>query len=336
MFFKKEIFKAITLVIFSIILTLLGLELTFRNVSPTKFNLFISHTTENWGDSDKFLSIQVVRPSRTLGYEWIPDSNGGWAKINSLGMLDHEHQKYKSKGVYRIICLGDSTTANSDYVRILEKLLNENKEIKEFEVWNCGVTGYNVIQYCRALEEKWLKYDPDMVIIGFCLNDFVPTPLVVSEGNRLVGYFPHKEILPIVSPLLLRHSALYRFIVMKLYFSQNDDYYKEIIRDSRYYLRKTKKLLSAKRMQFIVVILGLAKRIEDCPQRWRDNYSYIKEITNDYNIGSLDMVPIFQNNNPESLSLTDELHFNQKGSQIVAEAIQGYLKQNFKVKSCQY
>lgn len=206
-FFKKELLKIITLVIFSIILTLLGLELAFRIISPTKFNFFINHTTENWMDSDAFLSNQVARSSKTLGYEWVPNSKRGWININSLGMFDRERQKYKPKDIYRIICLGDSTTANSDYVRILEKLLNKNEGREKFEVWNCAVTGYNVIQYCRALEEKWLRYAPDMVIIGFCLNDFAPTPLAVRENNHVVGYFPHKEILPTVSPFLLKHSG---------------------------------------------------------------------------------------------------------------------------------
>lgn len=117
---------------------------------------------------------------------------------------------------------------------------------------------------------------------------------------------------------------------MRLFFSKNNDYYKEIIKTSRYYLQEIKELLSTKRIRFVIVILGLTERFEDCPLMWKSNYNQIKEIINDYNIDSLDTVPIFQNNNPESLKLNDELHFNQKGSQIIAEAIYAYLKQNLK------
>jgi lysophospholipase L1-like esterase len=329
-FFKKELLKIITLVIFSISLTFLGLELVFRIIYPVNFQFFINHSTKDWTDSDIFLSNQVARSSKTLGYEWVPNSKRGWMNINSLGMLDRERQKYKPKDIYRIICLGDSTTANSDYVRILEKLLNKNEGREKFEVWNCAVTGYNIIQYCRALEEKWLKYKPDMIIIGFCLNDFDTTPLAVRENNHVVGYFPRKEILPTVSPFLLKHSGLYRFIVMRLFFSKSYDYSKEIIKTGRYYLQEIKEVLSTKRIRFVIVILGLTERFEDCPLMWKSNYNQIKEIINDYNIESLDMVSIFQRSNPESLRLHDELHFNEKGSQIVAEAIYVYLKQNLK------
>ena len=104
-----------------------------------------------------------------------------------------------------------------------------------------------------------------------------------------------------------------------------------MIQTSRDYLRQTKDLLSAKNTRFLIVILGLTKRLEDNPKGWRDNYVQIKQIINDYTINSLDTVPLFQQNSPESLMLNDELHFNQKGSKI-AEAIYSYLKQNLKME----
>lgn len=325
---KKEWVKIFLLVVISISLTFLILELSFRVFCPVNFYSFISHSTKSWTDADVILNRQAVRISRTLGYEWVPNVQKGWLRTNSLGMYDRQRQKYKPPGTYRIICLGDSTTANSDYVRMLEALLNRGEQ--RYEVWNCAVTKYNLIQYCRALKEKWIKFDPDMVIIGFCLNDFTPTPLVVKEDNRIVGYFPDEEVLPAVNPFLLKHSALYRFIAAKLFFSKNVDYSEKMIQTSRAYLRQTKDLLSAKNARFLIVILGLTKRFEENPKTWRDNYVQIKQIINDYSINSLDTVPLFQQNNPESLMLHDELHFNQKGSTIVAETIYAYLKQKLK------
>jgi len=75
-------------------------------------------------------------------------------------MLDKERTKDKPKETYRIICLGDSTTANSEYAAILEELLNKNTKKYSFEVWNCAVKGYSATQYYQALKEKWLRYNP--------------------------------------------------------------------------------------------------------------------------------------------------------------------------------
>ena len=56
--------------------------------------------------------------------------------INSAGFRDQEHQKAKPDGTYRIVVLGDSTTAGNGvpvfeslYTERLEKLLNQNVSI---------------------------------------------------------------------------------------------------------------------------------------------------------------------------------------------------------------
>lgn len=95
---KREWLKAIILIVFSISLTFLILELSFRVFHPINFQSFISHSTKNWTDNDIFLNARVVRPSRTLGYEWIPNAKLRWVQINSLGMLDENDKNINLKG----------------------------------------------------------------------------------------------------------------------------------------------------------------------------------------------------------------------------------------------
>lgn len=281
----------------------------------------MQRSTKLWESKPGF--SKYFRPSKSLGYEYEPNSMIG---TNSLGMLDRERAGEKPEGVYRIICLGDSTTANSEYVSNLEKLLNENKNDRRFEVWNCGVSAYGVFQYCHALKEKWLHYDPDMVIIGFCLNDFETTPLVIRESDHLVGYFPYKEILSEINPFLFEHSAFYRFIIARLFVFKKWDRNGDIFEISRSHLKDVKDLLSERKIGFLIVIFGLVDKLEDYPS-WMQNYKRIKAIIKDYNIKSIDMIPIFEANGPENLRLfeNDEFHFNNKGSQVIAETIYAYL-----------
>ncbi len=214
----KRIFRIeVLLAVFFIIPALLILELAFRILHPININSIMARSTKTW-KTPKLTFNQILRPSQTLGYELVPNSDS----VNSLGMMDKERVKYKTDGVYRIVCVGDSTTGNSKYVEMLEGLLNRSIKKPKFEVWNCGVLGYGVLQYCRALKEKWLQYDPDMVIIGFCLNDFETTPLVVREKNGLVGYFPHREILPHINPFLFLHSHIYRFFIERRFLSKSN------------------------------------------------------------------------------------------------------------------
>lgn len=321
----KRIFKSILVGIFSTILIISIFELIFKKLAPVSYGEIMSRSTQTWDCEEDFFTRKNFRQSQSLGYEFEPNSIMG---TNSLGMLDRERTKKKPEGVYRIISLGDSTTANSGYVNSLEKLLNKNKKDRRFEVWNCGVSGYGLIQYCRALKEKWLHCNPDMVIIGFCLNDFDTTPLVIRESNHLVGYFPHKEVSPKINPFLFEHSAFYRFIIMRLFLSdKRDNYNSDINKVSRVYLKNMKDLLVEKKINFLIVIFGLVERFEDYAPGRKEDYGEIRSIVKGLDIEFIDMVPVFEKNNPVDLKVrsTDELHFNQRGSQIIAIAIYKYL-----------
>jgi lysophospholipase L1-like esterase len=57
------------------------------------------------------------------------------------------------------------------YPKVLERLLNEGSSGKRYEVFNMGVGGYHTSQEVETLRYKGLAFDPDYVLIGFCLND---------------------------------------------------------------------------------------------------------------------------------------------------------------------
>lgn len=83
----------------------------------------------------------------------------------------------KPKGVFRIIVLGDSLTwgaglaTGERYTNLLSRRLNE--EIKEsvFEVLNLAHSGAPLIAYRNRLVKYVDILDPDLIIVGFCLND---------------------------------------------------------------------------------------------------------------------------------------------------------------------
>ena len=74
---------------------------------------------------------------------------------------------------------------------------------------NFGVSGYNSSQEVRTLETKALAYEPDLVVLQYCMNDRrsrdggIVKELRAREADGLDPRW--------VSPLLSR-SALYRFV----------------------------------------------------------------------------------------------------------------------------
>jgi len=74
--------------------------------------------------------------------------------------------------------------------------------------------------------------------------------------------------------------------------------------------------------------MSYLKKFKDYSEYEKWAYSSILEIASHLDIESLDMAPIFGTRNPEALrhEPDDFIHFNQKGSGLVAGAIYDYLK----------
>ena len=145
-----------------------------------------------------------------LGYEHRPGPG-----INVFGNYDRDYSLKKPKGTFRILVLGDSITEAGGYVKRLEYLLNSSGLNKKFEVWNCGVGGYGIKQYWGYLESKGSRFSPDMIIVGFCLNDFDDFTVVLppdENGDLAVSYNMDLRNERINGGLFV-HSNLYRYIL---------------------------------------------------------------------------------------------------------------------------
>ena len=84
-------------------------------------------------------------------------------------------QSIKQKGAYRIICLGESTTAlggENSYPSQLEEVLNQRSKRVKFSVINKGIGGCRTPLILSQLEANLDKYQPDMVITMMGINDY--------------------------------------------------------------------------------------------------------------------------------------------------------------------
>jgi lysophospholipase L1-like esterase len=98
-------------------------------------------------------------------------------RVNSLGLRNPEVELAKPPGVRRLAVLGDSITfgywvaEEQAYPRQLERLLAARGDKPRVEVLNFGVPGYNLDQELQVLRIKAAAFQPDAVLVGFCLND---------------------------------------------------------------------------------------------------------------------------------------------------------------------
>lgn len=127
------------------------------------------------------LSLKTHRPSanKKLGYELIPESasfeDNTWYRINKDGIRDEVYAQLKAKNTYRIAAVGDSCTfgmavdLRDTWPKQLESELRRSHP--SVEVINFGVMGYGASQEAELIREKVLGYAPDLIVIGYSLND---------------------------------------------------------------------------------------------------------------------------------------------------------------------
>lgn len=130
-------------------------------------------------------------------YTW-----GHLVENNKHGFREREFSSPKPPGTYRIMVLGDSFTwgqglaVRERYTAIAEKLLNERFDDRNFEVLNFGVRGVATTTERDLLRELHSIVDPDLIVVGFCLNDPQPRHQSYSiEREKLqessIGQFVH-------------------------------------------------------------------------------------------------------------------------------------------------
>ena len=184
-----------------------------------------------------------VSENPVLIYEYKPNHAGEEGfRINSAGFRDHEYPINKPPGVYRVIALGDSTTAGLGVERIadtypkrLERLLNDGaaQDIR-YEVLNMGVGGYHTLQEVETLRTKGLSYRPDFVLLLVCLNDFdLDADGGIYEMVKNGGDFGHGRPNRSALGLLLGSSRLAFILYHRLWWRKNDHerwYWKHVLR----------------------------------------------------------------------------------------------------------
>lgn len=121
----------------------------------------------------------------------------------------------KNKNEYRIICLGESTTAN-EYPIQLQQLLNE-KYPNKFSVIDCGIEGTNLETLLDLLDSNIEKYNPDIAICMMGINNF----LTSLDGSKFLK--KNKKIkLKIYKLFLLLKEHLQKIYKIDNIFAEDD------------------------------------------------------------------------------------------------------------------
>jgi lysophospholipase L1-like esterase len=136
------------------------------------------------GSRSSFRGLHVVRPGAAWLYELEPNEvvrgDGGVRyEINANGFRDVERSVPKPTDVFRIAVLGDSVAfgygveVEAGFVARTETALSAHAADgpAHIEVLNFAVSGYNPYNEAALYRGVVRSYEPDLVLVQFCIND---------------------------------------------------------------------------------------------------------------------------------------------------------------------
>jgi lysophospholipase L1-like esterase len=176
------------------------------------------------------LKTHKISANQLMGYELVPGSvsfeDNAWYRNNQDGIRDRDFSRTKSSGAFRIAAVGDSGTfglgleLKDTWPKQLETELQKTRS--QIEVINFGVMGYNTTQEAERIQEKVLGYSPDLIIIGYCLNDI---GVLSRERTVLSSYKGYHSFLTTGFGLLdglLPHFKTYLLIKNRLFLKKTN------------------------------------------------------------------------------------------------------------------
>jgi lysophospholipase L1-like esterase len=176
---------------------------------------------------------------------------------NSTKFRDFDYPAGKPPGVFRILAAGDSFTqgggVNGDdtWPKKLERYLNSLAPAPPgtiFQVINIGVPGSSTRDQVPLIREEASRYTPDLVILGYCLNDTEdPDDRTGFRDARRRLYLYNFDKGKGLKGYLHDHSALWRLIARRLFnartFRGQEEYYHWLYREQYPGLAKTRQAL---------------------------------------------------------------------------------------------
>jgi len=141
----------------------------------TKIDIHVAPIVlDNRGEKEYFGRTKEMLKDPDLVWTFIPGSSVYGRPINRLGFRDREVEAVKAPGVRRVICLGDSVTAQGQpgYSQYLHELLtNAPPDGGQWEAFNMGVYGYTAMQGLRLFQLRVRELKPDVVTVSYGRND---------------------------------------------------------------------------------------------------------------------------------------------------------------------
>ncbi len=334
MFLKKFLLLFISIAIFLIFSEILA-NLFFKENTGEKHNLVLyNENTKEAIQSKTFLEDDLLlwrlRPSQAFTKKYPHDRFSGIYEINSFGLRGDNFTLEKKNNAFRLICLGDSITfgwrvdCKDAYPKKLETILKTNFPEKDIEVINAGVVGYSSLQGLRFLKRDILRFNPDILIVYFGVNDgdnadyFSDKYLSIKSSNTISA---DSFLSRFKSYRFLKHILLNLIGKRRHYKEENYGGFRVSSQDYRLNIEDFVSLANNKNIPIIIIVPILYENgfVDKNPR-----YDITRSLsirTTGKNVKYINLLPAFKKFRRQKALFFDNSHPTEEGHDIIAREI---------------
>jgi hypothetical protein len=343
--------KNLTTLFISLLLIFFITEIGLRLFYP---QIVVCPVNSDWQKSDTELPYLIKsnykgKMFRYAQYDITFNTNSqGFRNLKDISLR-------KPEGVKRIIFIGDSFTFGwgvgdpETFAYLFEQGLNSKR--RQVEVVNAAVYGFDIDEY-RILFDRMLKFNPDIIYIGFCLeNDFnytvrcgatIKEELRAERKNMAFYIREYINSLHIVSLIRDRLYILFpsvRSIMLKSGVNNKRDIFlkeypvslKLLLKETQNSLAEMNNICKARNIKFVVILIPLREQVycRSALNAFKDydaerpNQAII-DILKANKIHYIDLLPQFLNvsgASAERLYFDSDPHLTKAGHMLTAEIL---------------
>jgi len=276
--------------------------------------------------------MKADKPAPT-GYAPVNTNRRFMRPKNSRGYRDLERTVAKPRGVRRVVSLGDSFAWGASvefedaYPQRLERGLRRRRR-EPWQVVNLPLPGMNTVDEAAQLETEGLAYGPDVVVLGFVLNDSEDAS--AAETRRAAEWAEPKE----KPRSVLGRSALFRLVSARLWATAENRRriagYRSMYADdapgwiaARAALRRMGGLCRERGVPFVVVIFPLFGNPLDDRYPFTEIHAKVAQAAGEAGAKVIDLLPAYRGLRWDLLVVNgvDDEHPNEIAHRIAANVI---------------
>ena len=261
-------------------------------------------------------SMKIISVNKDIGLEHNKNVEkklmGVQIKLNSQGFRNNIDIDNSKK---TILMLGDSMTlgwgARKSFSSNLEEKINSN-----FQVLNAGIGNTNTYMQINNFFENYEKYDFNVIILNFFINDF--EKVVIKEGSFIEkNIYSYTYLKTKINKILINFSLIDNW----------RNFYRKTFKDKEFVnksLNQIKRLNDYCNKKNIMFVINNIPELRDLK-----NYKFLKEteiirnFSNQNNIMFIDSFDILKNHQEETLMVSKEdAHSNDKAHLLIAEFLE--------------